>query len=113
VIGEVQQPGISTMKETYKRLQIFMVIVMTPFILTFSTYLRWTQLSQTKFVSSDLTFENQDQEERLSDSENELKVYGSSAFLILFHLVAGSFDQSSHLLSKRLPLRQKTLILRC
>ena len=101
------------MKKTYKRLQIFMVIAISPFILAFLTYLRCTQLSQTKFVSSDFTFESQDQEERLSDSEKELKVYGASALLIMFRLPTNSFEQSTHLFSKKLPLRQKTFVLRC
>ena len=101
------------MKEIYKQLQIFMVIAIAPFILAFSTYLRCTQLPQTKFVSSDFTFESQDQVEQLSDSEKVLKVYGSSALLIMFRLATNSFEQSSHPFSKKFPLRQKTFVLRC
>lgn len=101
------------MKETCKRIEIFMVIAISPFILAFSAYLRCSHLSQTKFVSSDLTFESQDREEGLSDSERELKVCGSGALLIIFHSDTDSFEQPSDLFSKKLPLRQKTFILRC
>jgi hypothetical protein len=101
------------MKKTFKGIQIFLVITISPFILALPAYLRCTQLSQAKFVSSDLTFENQDQEGGMPDSEKELKVHGSSAFLIVFHLGAHLFKQSSHLFSQILSLHPKMLVLRC
>ncbi|HUL21158.1 MAG TPA: hypothetical protein VLZ10_06865 [Thermodesulfobacteriota bacterium] len=101
------------MKETHHWIQVFLVIAISSFILAFSTYLHWTQLSQAKFVSSDLIYESQDQEERLSDSEKELKVCGSSAPLMTSHPGAHPFEQSSSLFSETLLLPQKTFILRC
>jgi hypothetical protein len=100
------------MKKRLKRIQIFLAIAISLFILAFPAYLRCTQLSQTKFISSDLSFENPDQEEGLPDSEKELKVYGSSATLIIFHLGTNLFEQS-RLFSQTLSLRQKTFVLRC
>ena len=45
----------------------------------------FTNFSKTKFASSDLYFENPDQEFGLPDSrENELKVFGPSVLSILF-----------------------------
>jgi hypothetical protein len=101
------------MEKSFKRIQIFLVIAISFFILAFPAYLRCTKLSQTKFVSSDLSFENPDQEEGLPDNEKELKVYGPSTLLIIFLLGTNLFDQSSHLFSQALSFPQKTFILRC
>jgi len=101
------------MKKRFKRRQSFLAIVACFFILAFPAYLRSTRLSQTKFVSSDLSFENPDQEEGLPDNEKELKVYGPSTLLIMFFLGINLFEQSSHLFPRSLSLRQKTSVLRC
>jgi hypothetical protein len=101
------------MKRRFKRIQIFLVIAISLSILALPAYLRCTQLSQSKFVSSDLSFENPDQEEGLPDNEKELKVYGSSPHLIIFHLDTHLFEQSSHLFFETLSPRQKTSVLRC
>jgi hypothetical protein len=82
-------------------------------ILAIPAYLRCTRLSQTKFVSSDLSFENPDQEEGLPDGEKELKVFGPTAFFTLFLLGTNLSEQSSHLFSRALSLRQSTFVLRC
>ncbi len=101
------------MKKRFKRIQIFLVIAISLFILALPAYLRCTKLSQTKFVSSDLSFENPDQEEGLPDNEKELKVYGPSTLLIIFLLGTNLFEQSSQLFSQAPSLRQKTFVLRC
>ena len=101
------------MKKRLKRIQIFLIIAICFFILAFPAYLRCTKLSQTKFVSSDLSFENPDQEEGLPDNEKELKVFGPTAFFTLFLLGTNLFELSSHLFSQSVSLRQKTLFLRC
>ena len=101
------------MKKRFKRIQIFLIIAICFFILAFPAYLRCTKLSQTKFISSDLSFENPDQEEGLPDNEKELKVYGPYALLIIFHLVTNLFEQPSHLFSQTLSLCQRTFALRC
>jgi hypothetical protein len=100
------------MKKRFKRIQIFLALTISLFILAFPAYLRCTQLSQTKFVSSDLSFENLDQDEGLPDNEKELKVFGPTAFNIC---VSGTnlFEQSLHLFSHTLSLRHKTSVLRC
>jgi hypothetical protein len=101
------------MKERFKRIQIFLVIAISLFILAFPAYLRCTMLSQAKFISSDLSFENPNQEEGLPDNEKELKGYGPSTLLITFLWDANLFEQSSYLFSHTLSLRQKTFVLRC
>ena len=101
------------MKKRFKSIQIFLVIAISLFILAFPAYLRCTNLSETKFASSDLGFENPDQENGLPDNENELKVFGPTAFFTIFLLGTNLFEQSSHLFSQALSLRQKTFVLRC
>jgi hypothetical protein len=101
------------MKERFKNIHIFLVIAMSLFILALPTYLRCTSLSETKFASSDLGFENPGQENGLPDNETELKVFGPSAFSTTFLLSTNLFEQSSHLFSQALSLRQTTFVLRC
>jgi hypothetical protein len=101
------------MKKRLRRIQIFLVIAISLLFFALPAYLNCNKLSQTKFVSSDLTFENQDQEEGLPDNEKELKVHGSSAFLIIFDLGTNLFEQSSHLFSQTLSLDQKPFVFRC
>jgi len=101
------------MKKRFKRIQIFLLIAIPLFILVFPAYLRCTKLSQTKFVSSDLSFEYLDQEEGLPGNEKELKVYGPSTLLMMFSWGTNLFEQSFHLFPGSLSLLQKASILRC
>ena len=101
------------MKKRFKGIQIFLVIAISLFILALPAYLLCSKLSQTKFISSDLSFENPDQEEALPDNERELKVYGRSASLIIFLSGTNLFKQSSYLFSQALSLRQGIVVLRC
>jgi hypothetical protein len=101
------------MKRRFKRIQILPAIVISLFILALPTYLHCARPSQTKFVSSDLGFENPDQEERLPGHEKEWKGYGPSILSITFALSATPFEQSSYLFSQVLSLRQRIAVLRC
>ncbi len=100
------------MKKTFEGIRIFLVVAVSLFILTLPAYLDYTQMSQIKFVSSDLSFENPNQEEGLADSERELKVYGSSAFLMMFLLSTNLFEHSSYSF-QALSLQQRIVVLRC
>ena len=100
------------MKKTIYGIHIFQVIAVSLLILALPAYLHYTQLSQIKFVSSDLCFENPDQEGGLADNEKELKVHGSSAFLIISLLSTNLFEHS-FLFSQVLSSRHKIVILRC
>jgi hypothetical protein len=101
------------MKKRFKRIKILLVIAISLFILALPAYLRCTNLSETKFFSSDLSFENPDQENGLSDNENELKVFGPTALFTVFLPGTNFSEQSSHLFSQVLSLRQKNFVLRC
>jgi hypothetical protein len=101
------------MKKRFKRIQIFLALTISLFILAFPAYLRCTKLSQAKFISSDLSFENLDQEEGLPDNEKELKIFRPTAFLVIFVSGTNLFEQSSHLFFNTLSPRHKTSVLRC
>jgi hypothetical protein len=101
------------MKKRFKAPQIFLVIAISFFVLTLPAYLRRTKLSEADFVSSDLSFENPDQQNELSDYGNQLEVFGPSALCIIFLPGTNLFEQSSHFFLQALSLSQKTLILRC
>ncbi len=88
------------------------MIAVSLFVLAIAAYLHCTQMSQIKFVSSDLGFENPDQEEGLADGEKELKAHGSSALLIVFLLGPNLFEHSPHLFQAP-SLQQRIMILRC
>jgi hypothetical protein len=100
------------MKKTFEGIQIFLVIAVSLFILALPAYLHYTQMSQIKFVSSDLSFENPGQEEGLADSERELKVHGLRSFLVVFHLATYLFEHSPYFF-QALPLQQRIIALRC
>ena len=101
------------MKKRFERIRFFLVIAISLFILALPAYLRCTNLTETKFASSDIGFENPDQEEGLPNNENELKVFGPTAVFTTFLLVTNLFEQSSQLFSQAPFLRQKTFVLRC
>jgi hypothetical protein len=101
------------MKKRFGNIEIFLVVAISFFILALPAYLHCTNLSETKFSSFDLSFENADQKEGPLDNENGLKVFGLTAFSIIFLLGTNLFERSSHLSSQALSLRQKTFILRC
>jgi hypothetical protein len=101
------------MKKRFKSIQISLVIAVCLFILALPAYLRCTNLSETKFASSDLGFEYPNQENGLPDNENDLKVFGPTSFFTIFLLGINLFKQSSRLFSQTLSLCQKPFVLRC
>ncbi len=101
------------MKKRLKGVQIVLVVAISLFILAFPAYLRCTQLSQIKFVSSDLGFENPAQEDGVPDNEKKLKVCGPITLLIIFLLRTNPFELSFHFFLRALSLRQRIIVLRC
>ena len=94
-------------------MQIFLIIAISLFILALPAYLRHANLSEIKFASTDLGFENPDQENRVPDDEKELKAFGPTGLFTIFILGTHLSERPSHLFSQILSLGQKTLILRC
>lgn len=106
------------MQTSFKRIHIFLPIAISLFVLfvlAFPVYPRCTHLSQTRSVSSDLSFENSGQEEGLPDADNEkeLKVCGPSTFLTIFFSGNNVFALSLHLFPQVFSLRERIVVLRC
>ncbi len=101
------------MEKRFKGMRIFVIIAISLFILALPAYLRCTRLSQIKFVSSDLGFENPVQEEGMPDPQKELKVYGRMILLIIFLLGANLFELCFHLFSQTVSFHQRIVVLRC
>ena len=102
------------MKRRFKSKQIFLVIVISLFVVALPVYLRCTNLSGAKFVSSDIFFENPDQESGPSDTDgNGLKVFGATAFSITFLPGTHLRELLSHLFPQAPSSRQETFVLRC
>jgi hypothetical protein len=101
------------MKTRFKSIQIFLVLAIFVFILTPPAYLRYSNLLEAKFLSSDLGFENPDRENRSPDNENDLKVFGPTAFFIISLLGTHLFEQSLHLFPQAFSLHHHTFRLRC
>ena len=101
------------MKERFKGIQIFLAIAISLFILAPPAYSGCHKLSHIKFVRSDLSFENPDQEEDLPSKEKELKGFGPTAFFTVFLPGTKLLGRSPHLVPLPLLLCQETPILRC
>jgi hypothetical protein len=93
--------------------QIFLVIAAFAFILIFPAYSCCSNLAGVKLLSTDLSFENPDQDDIFSDQHNQLKAFVSSVFTIKLLPKTIPFDQISRFWLQTASLDQKTLILRC
>jgi hypothetical protein len=96
-----------------KLIQISLVIVICAFTLVFPAYLRCSNLAGAKLLSTDLSFENPDQEDAFFGQQNESKTFVSIVFLIKLPSGTNHFDQISRFCSLTSFLDQKTSILRC
>jgi hypothetical protein len=96
-----------------KLVQISLVIAICAFTLVFPAYLRCSNLAGAKLLSTDLSFENPDQEDVFFGQQNESKTLVSIVFLIRLPPGTNLFDQISRFCSLTSFLDQKTLILRC
>ena len=96
-----------------KLIQISLVMVICAFTLIFPAYLRCSNLAGAKVLSTDLSFENPDQDDVFFGRQNESKTFLSIIFLIELPPGTNLLDQISRFCSLTSFLDQKTLILRC
>ncbi len=96
-----------------KLIQISLVIVICAFTLVFPACLRCSNLAGGKLLSTDLSFENPDQEDIFFGQQNESQAFVSIVFLIKLPPGTNLFDLISHFCSLTSFLDQKTSILRC
>jgi hypothetical protein len=101
------------MQKRFKRVEIFLAITISAFVLVGAAYLRCSNFAGAKLLSTDLSFENPGQEDVFPDQQNQLKVFVSIAFPVKFFPGANLFERSCHLFFHALSLHQKSFILRC
>ena len=94
--------------------QMFYVIVIFLSVLLLPAYLWCSELAEADLFSTDLSFDNPDQDDQsFVGHQNHLETFVSSVFFIMFLSGADPFEQALNS-SPRLPsLDQKTCILRC
>ena len=96
-----------------KPFQIFLVIVICTITLVFPSYLRSSNVAGAKSVSTDLSFENPDQDDLFSGQRNQSKTCVSTVLPIKLLPETNLFCQISRFCSLTSLLNQKTLTLRC
>jgi hypothetical protein len=96
-----------------KPIQIFLVIAASVFILVFPAYFCCSNSAGVKLLSTDLSFENPDQDDIFSYQNNQLKAFVSSVFTIKLLPEAILFDQTSRFLLLASFPDHKASILRC
>jgi hypothetical protein len=92
---------------------IFLVTVISAFIVVLPAYFRCSNLKRAKLLSTDLSFERLDEENLLIDRQKQSKVFVSSAFFIIFHLGTNVFEHISCFSYPTFSLNQTSMILRC
>lgn len=101
------------MQKRFKRTETFLAITISAFILLFPAYLRCSNFAGAKLLSTDLSFENPDQEDLFSDQHNQLKLFVSIVSPLKLFPGTNLFEDSCHLFPQALSLHQKTFVLRC
>jgi hypothetical protein len=94
-----------------KPVLIFLVIVISAFIVALPAYSRCSHLKRARLLSMDLSFESLDDENLLNEKLS--KVFGSSSFPILFDIGTHVFEHISCFSYPTLSLDQTSMILRC
>jgi hypothetical protein len=96
-----------------KPIQIFLVIAVSVFILVFPAYFCCSNLAGVKLLSTDLSFENPDQDDIFSYQNNQSKAFVSSVLTIKLLPETIRFDQIARFWFLASFLDQKVLSLRC
>ncbi len=96
-----------------KPVLIFLVIVISALIGALPAYLRHSNLKRAKLLSTDLSFENVDEESLLDDRQKQPKVFVSNAIFIMAYLGTNVFEHISCFSCPTFSLDQTSMILRC
>jgi hypothetical protein len=96
-----------------KPVLIFLLIVISAFIVAWPAYFRYSNLKRAKLLSADLGFESLDEEHLLIDRQKQSKVFVSRAFSNVYHLGTDVFGQSSLYSYPTFSPNQTSTILRC
>ena len=96
-----------------KRFIQILVIVTALFILLFPAYLRCSNLAEVDLFSTDLSFENPDQDDQLFDQQDGSRAFVLSGASVILLPGANLFGQLPHFSFQTASLDQKTFVLRC
>jgi hypothetical protein len=94
-------------------IQIFLVIAVSVIILVFPAYFCCSNLAGVKLLSTDLSFENPDQDDIFSYQPGQAKAFLSTTFTTKSLPEAILFEQTSHFLLLASFPDHKASILRC
>jgi hypothetical protein len=101
------------MKRRLKKNHVFLIIGFSFFVLGFLAYFHCWNLIVADFHFSDLSFENPDQDNLLTDHVNELKICGSDGLSGVSLLENSVFEQLPLISFRRSCPEPQTLPLRC
>jgi hypothetical protein len=101
------------MNRNFKRIQLFLLIIITFSIPLSSAYFQYCTLAAADFLSPNLNFETSDQEYLLAANQSQLKVSRIGGFFNLFQMAICLSGQCFHLFSQIPSLNQKSLVLLC
>lgn len=101
------------MKNRPERIQAFLVIAISFFLLLYPAYFQYNKLIEIDFLSPNPTFENLDQEDLFADKQSKTKMFTLSLFPVIslsgFHLLR----QLPRLSLQIFSIDQPVFILRC
>jgi len=101
------------MEKGFREIKTFAFLTISFFILVFTAYLHYTELSQVAFLSSDFSFEKSDEGNRPSDDANELRIIASAALFTMLFQEIPLLDRSCHFFSLSPSFPEETFVLRC
>jgi hypothetical protein len=96
-----------------KPVLIFLVILISVFIVVWPAYFQYSNLKRAKLLSTDLGFESLDEENMSIDRQKQSKVFVSRSFSNLSHLGTNVFEDISCFSYPTFSLNQTSTILRC
>jgi hypothetical protein len=94
-------------------IQIFLAILISCYIFVFPAYFRYSALSDIDLFSTDLNYENSDQDDQLDVQQHESDAFPSNALSIPFLPEANFFVEFSYCLFQLASFDQRACILRC
>ena len=93
--------------------RILIALTISFLVFLFPAYLRFADLADDDLFSSDLSFENPDDDNRLIGEHKELKVFASTTFIDKLFLEINTFEHIACFPFSIDPFDPKPLVLRC
>ncbi len=94
-------------------IQTPLVIAVCFLLFLFPSYLCCSSLAEAKIFRADISFENADRDDSVSDSQSEYRVFLSGDFSAAIFPYINLVRQTAHFLPQVSFLDQETFILRC